>query len=210
MRRVSRIARGFLLASSIAAATAFFTDLVLRPSQDRANGEQYAVYSSYLQRGLTGNSHDLGDEKGLVVIHAETIVSDQFVNKSKFNQYRFLLGSAGNAEKNIAQLRPSVLFEFFISNLREERLERRFTLSAAYALATEEEMSLYPPEQFLKRFRGSYGYLTFSRVGFNRDLTEAFFYTEHVCGLCGVGRYVFMRKVNGQWVVEGTSSTWIS
>jgi hypothetical protein len=62
----------------------------------------------------------------------------------------------------------------------------------------------------MHRFPQNYGYLTFSRVAFNRDLTEAFFYTEHVCGLRGEGRFVFVKKVIGVWIVDRTASTWIS
>jgi hypothetical protein len=58
-------------------------------------------------------------------------------------------------------------------------------------------MSLYPLQAFFARFPSSYGALTFSRVAFNRDLTEAFFYTEHLCGLCGEGKFVYMRKTGG-------------
>jgi hypothetical protein len=74
-------------------------------------------------------------------------------------------------------------------------------LPARYEIATEQEMKLYPPEAFLARFPTSYGALTFSRVAFNRDLTEAFFYTEHLSGFCGEGKYVYMQKTGGKWVV---------
>jgi hypothetical protein len=60
-------------------------------------------------------------------------------------------------------------------------------------------MKLYPSEAFFARFPSSYGALTFSRIAFNRDLTEAFFYTEHLCGLCGEGKFVYMRKTDGKW-----------
>ena len=39
---------------------------------------------------------------------------------------------------------------------------------------------------------------------------EAIFYPEHACGLCGEGKYVLMRKINGKWMVQGESGTWIS
>ena len=142
----------------------------------------------------------MGNRSGLVVIQGNTM------NR---RGYGLLLG-ASHAKANIPQLRGSVQFEFFVTNLLDERLERRFHLSARYEVATQQETALYPFEQFTRRFPDSYGYLTFSRVAFNRDLTEAFFYTEHVCGMCGKGEYVFMRKLDGNWVVEHTALTWIS
>jgi hypothetical protein len=102
------------------------------------------------------------------------------------------------------------VFEFWAANVCDATLERRFQLPARYEVATEQEMKLYPSEAFFARFPSSYGALTFSRVAFNRDLTEAFFYTEHLCGLCGEGKFVYMRKTGGNWAVADTASTWIS
>jgi hypothetical protein len=102
------------------------------------------------------------------------------------------------------------VFEFWVANLRDIMLERKFQLPGRYELATEEEMRLFPSAAFVARFPNSYGVLTFSRIAFNRDLTEAFFYTEHLCGLCGEGRFVVMRKTGSKWVVAETALTWIS
>jgi hypothetical protein len=184
--------------------------LAFRPSAGQADVEQYAVYSAYIEPNLTGDSHDLGGRRELVVINESTEFPNRLAGKSTLDQFRFLLGHAGHVRAAIPSLRRSVLFEFFLANLRDERLERRLQLSANYELATEQETDLYPSEQFMQRFPQNYGYLTLSRVAFNRDLTQAFFYTEHICGLCGDGKYVLMKKVKGIWVLDGTASTWIS
>ncbi|SRR6266700_349112 len=210
MKRLKRLAGWFVVILCFTAFSAPLAHLAFRPNPRLADAEQYVVYSSYIQLGLTGESHALGNKRGPVVIHGTTIVSDRLANKSKPNQFRFVLGTAGHTNAVMSQLKPSVLLEFFVANLDDEKLERQFGLSATYELATEQEMDLYPSEQFSKRFPNSYGYLTFSRIGFNHDLTEALFYTEHICGLCGEGKYVFMRKINGRWDVDGTASTWIS
>jgi len=75
---------------------------------------------------------------------------------------------------------------------------------------TNSELVLYPNESFEKQFPGNYGYHTFTRVGFNRQLTEAIFDTEHMCGLCGEGKYVYMRKLDGKWVMMGEDVRWVS
>jgi hypothetical protein len=201
MGHSNRLMRWAVIASAAIVAILLLTLRALCPDADRVESEQYAVYSAYIEPNLTGESHDLGDRSGLVVIQENTI------NR---RGYGSLFSSTRHVKANIPQLRGSVLFELFITNLLDERLERRFHLSAKYELGTQQEINLYPFEQFTRRFPDSYGYLTFSRVAFNRDLTKAFFYTEHICGLCGEGKYVFMRKVNGNWVVERTASTWIS
>ena len=210
MKHLKRLTSWAMIAVGAMVAVLLLAHLVLRPNAELVDAEQYIVYSAYIDPGLTGDSHDLGSPDGLIVIHRNTIISNQFITTNKLNQYSFLLGSLGRAKAAIPQLRRSVLFEFFIANLRDEQLESRFRLTAKYEFPTEQEMNLYPTDQFMRRFPHSYGYLTFSRVAFNRDLTEAFFYTEHVCGLCGEGKYVFMRKIDGSWIVESTASTWVS
>jgi hypothetical protein len=176
------------------------------PNPQLAASEQYHVLSAYIERNLTGESHDLDDGTGLVVIGGQAAL----VNSSKFKQYVALVASTGRAKANIPVLSRSLVFEFWAANVHDLTLERRFHLRSRYEIATEQEMKLYPSEAFFARFPSSYGVLTFSRVAFNRDLTQAFFYTEHLCGLCGEGKFVYMRKMDGKWVVAGSSSTWVS
>jgi hypothetical protein len=199
MKRPLRLTRRLFVTLCVVIVGLFFAYLVLRPSPSHASAEQYAVYAAYIELGLTGDSHDLGDKRGLLVIQASTTMSS-----------RSVLFSSRHLRDTIPGLKPFLILEFFLSSLQEEQLERRFTLTARYELATQQEIDLYATEQFSRRFPDNYGYLTFSRIGFSRDLTEAVFYTEHACGMCGEGKYVFMRKVNGHWMIEGEAPTWIS
>lgn len=210
MKRLLRVARWLLIALGLGVVALFAAHLALRPNPELAASEQYHVLSTYIEPNLTGESHDLGDRNGLVVIDGRTTFSEPLVNSNKFKQYVSLLASTGHAKAKIRQLRRSLVFEFWAANLLDVTLERRFQLPARYELATEQEIKLYPSEAFFARFPSSYGALTFSRVAFKRELTEAFFYTEHLCGLCGEGKFVYMRKTGGKWVVADTASTWIS
>jgi hypothetical protein len=54
------------------------------------------------------------------------------------------------------------------------------------------------------------GLIILSGVGFNPARTQAVFYIDHFCGLCGGGRYVLMEKINGSWRVRGEHYIWIS
>jgi len=210
MKRLFRVLRWLLVVFVVAVLTGVVSHIALRPNPDTANTEQYAVLSAYIEPGLTGYSHDLGGRKGLVVIAARTTFSQALVNSTKFKQYTSLVLSTGHAKANIHQLSRALVFEFWATNLWDVTLERRLQLPARYELATEAEMNVYPYEAFFRRFPDSYGALTFSRVAFNRDLTEAFFYTEHLCGLCGEGKFVYMRKTAGKWAVIDAAGTWIS
>lgn len=175
---------------------------VLRPDSARADAEQYLVISDYLTQGLTGESHSLGDRAGMVVIDGST--------RGGLRSGLFLVGTFSYARRNsnLSSLVP--LVNLLTSNLRSEKFQKSFVLPARYELMTESESVLYPSEAFEKRFPGNYGYHTFTRIGFNHDLTEAVFYTEHMCGLCGEGKFVYMRKQSGKWVVIGTAGTWVS
>jgi hypothetical protein len=182
MKRLVRVLRWLLVVFVVAVLIVVVIHVALRPNPDAANAEQYAVLSAYIEPGLTGFSHDLGSRKGLVVIAARTTFSQPIRNSNKFKQYTSLVLSTGHAKSTIHQLSRSLLLEFWATNLSDVTLESKFQLPTRYELATEGEMNLYPYEAFFRRFPGSYGALTFSRVAFSRDLTEAFFYTEHLCG----------------------------
>jgi len=210
MKRLIRVLRWLLVAFVMAILAALVVHLVLRPSSEAADAEQYTVLSAYIESGLTGSSHDLGSRERLVVIAARTTFSDAIVDSNRFAQYRSLVLSTRHAKATIHQLSRSLLFEYWVANLRDVVLEPKFQLPARYELATENEMKLFPHDGFAKRFPNSYGALTFSRVAFNRELTQAFFYTEHLCGLCGEGKFVYMQKIAGKWVVDNSAGTWIS
>jgi len=210
MKRLFGAVRWLLIAFGLGVVALFAAHLALRPNSKLAASEQYHVLSAYLEPNLRGESHDLGSSSELVVIEGRTTFSEPLVNSSKLKQYVALLASTSRAKAKIPQLRRSLVFEFWATNMRDLTLERRFQLPARYEIATEQEMKLYPSEAFFARFPSSYGALTFSRVAFNRDLTEAFFYTEHLCGLCGEGKFVYMRKTAGKWAVADTARTWIS
>src|SRR6476660_6517230 len=64
--------------------------------------------------------------------------------------------------------------------------------------------------EFDARFPDNLGSIAVSRAGVNLSETEAIFYIDHFCGLCGGGRYVLMRKITGTWKVIDEHYTWIS
>ena len=68
MKRVLRLTRWFFVTLYVAVTGLFFAHLLLRPSLSHSSAEQYAVYAAYIERGLTGDSHDLGDRRGQVGI----------------------------------------------------------------------------------------------------------------------------------------------
>jgi hypothetical protein len=210
VKRLKRLVKAALFLFCLAAGLLVISHLVLRPNPTLADAEQYAVLSAYIQPRLTGDSHDLGSQHVAVIIFRNPTYSSQLRDNTRLRQYALLVASTQLRKAAMPSLMPAILFEFYATNLRSTPFKRQFQLSAPYELASMEDLQLYPSNQFWTRFPSAYGYLTFSRIAFNRHLTEAFFYTEHICGMCGEGKFVLMRKVEGKWVVQDTASTWIS
>jgi hypothetical protein len=96
---------------------------------------------------------------------------------------------------------------FVFLNLLSTPLRRKFQLTGEYQLASLWD---YESPQFDQKYPNSYGLIRLSSVGFNGNQTEAYFYIEHICGLCGGGRYVLMRKTNGKWTTVDEDWVWVS
>lgn len=200
--------RKFLQAATVACAAAMLvsTGLIFDslPNRGRAERQQYAVYSAYIENGLTGESHSLGDRRGTLLIAADATMVGDFKGLQRL---RATVGLALNLHSRSSPPRSSLILGLVIANLRTHRLDRRFTISAKYQLL---DYSVLVGSKIIERFPQSYGFLTFSSVAFNSDMTDALFYTEHMCGLCGGGEFVLMHKTGGSWMIADRYGTWVS
>ncbi|CAA9455713.1 MAG: hypothetical protein AVDCRST_MAG14-1583 [uncultured Rubrobacteraceae bacterium] len=71
-------------------------------------------------------------------------------------------------------------------------------------LSAEEFHSIFEDldgwKKFYLRFPEAYGIVEFSRVGFDRDMTQALVYASHQTGwLSGIRSYWFFSKLDGTW-----------
>lgn len=157
--------------------------------------EQYAVYSAYLSQGLLTNDHDYGDGHGLLVI------LDHSVRAGAVHAFPLV-----SAKMNR---------DLQLQSLHSVHFDRRFSLPTAYKLVSSDKLveksgviAELTPEERKASFGG---YITLSRVSFDRTRTLALFYTEHLaCSLCGGGNLVLMQKQQGQWKVIDDYSPWVS
>ena len=78
-----------------------------------------------------------------------------------------------------------------LANIGDTPIERQFQLLGIYEVASCKQTESLQCEE---KFPNNYGHVVLSSVGFNIGRSEAFFYIEHICGLCGGGRYVLMRE----------------
>jgi hypothetical protein len=167
--------------------------------------EQYAVWSSYLNLADHGDSHDLPGRPTLTVIKNRTLALGS--DRGIIGRLSSFCSEVSHARR-IDGLGASTFLSFLLMNLRVRTIERRFLLPGNYAIADHHETE---STDFQKTFPNSYGYVVLSSVGFNAEHTEAYFYVEHICGLCGSGRYVLLQKTErGDWQIADEQYTWIS
>jgi hypothetical protein len=64
---------------------------------------------------------------------------------------------------------------------------------------------------FYQKYRNSIGILSFSNIAYNATKTQATLEMTHGCGsLCGEGRVIVLQKVNNEWTVITSKTTWMS
>jgi hypothetical protein len=167
----------------------------------RCAGEEYAVYSAYLSEGLLSDAHDWGvDGPVQVVVKSTTNVSENLRIRALY---------VFDRRVDFDQLERSTRVSYLVRNIFSTRLTAKFQLPRFATLAFTSRSDYSSPE-FQKEFPRNQGVTVLSGVGFNRDRTQAVFYMDHFCGLCGGGRYVLMTKVDGVWHVQDEHSTWSS
>ena len=66
-------------------------------------------------------------------------------------------------------------------------------------------------ESFYKRYPKAKSLIGLSRVGFNKELTEAVVYVEFSCGpLCGSGKLAYLKRGLFGWFVELVEGLWVA
>jgi len=90
-------------------------------------------------------------------------------------------------------------------------------LGFQYKLVSEQEVEKFFHDGgegwrgFYQKYPHASGLITLSRIGFNRDHTEAFVYDTYSCGgLCGEGNYVVLTKIGSVWWIQDTACIWES
>lgn len=121
-------------------------------------------------------------------------------------------GSSVSEEAWFAQSSKITRASFFLNSVFSRNLSTDVRLpSGARAVFVDPSDLGAKVGDFEARFPDNFGYFVVSHVGLNLNKTEALLYVDHFCGgLCGGGKYVLMRKVNGVWYVIESHVTWVS
>ena len=169
--------------------------------RERNKEEEYRVYSAYLSEGLLNDAHDWSTGGPVQVVIGERTISG--------GNLRFRLFSLFDRRVHFDELQTSTWASYLARNLFRTRIQTKFALPtrATVCITTDSE---YGSQEFQRKFPGNMGLVALSGVGFNASRSQAVFYIDHFCGLCGGGRYVLMQKVSGVWRVQNEHYTWIS
>ncbi|HEU0180378.1 MAG TPA: hypothetical protein VFV58_39580 [Blastocatellia bacterium] len=174
---------------------------------DFVKTREYVVYSALLDE-INESPRD-GKEVNLLVINDQTEGPDKRCVPDEIAQWY--------GEVKSDELKP--LFENLIEKNKDTKpLYRKFKVNRQYVLLNMqnfvsmfEKRELDGWNEFYKKYPGSSGYITFSRVGFNSDETKALIYRQTNCGgLCGYGGYILLSKDNGAWKEIGSYGCWES
>ena len=159
------------------------------PSPTIRSRETYSALSAYINHQY-GDLNDSEHRQRIVVIYQRS---------DRYSRLRWLSRPASAPRL----LRWEQIFS------RSTSFEKRFTLQAPYTFtdhASPDTPDLPAAEQELV----GTGTLVFSNLSFNHSGTLALFYVEDLCGLCGQGEYVLMKKENGRWEIASEQITWVS
>lgn len=167
----------------------------------RSAGEEYAVYSAYLSDGLLHDAHDWGSSGPVQVVVKSTT--------SPGGNFRINALYVFDSRANFAQLDRSARASYLVRNLFPTQILAKFRLPRFATLLISSRSDYFSPE-FQEEFPHNQGVIVLSGVGFNRARTQAVFYIDHFCGLCGGGSYVLMEKIDGTWRLQDMHSTWVS
>lgn len=166
--------------------------------------EEYAVYSALLEKLF------VKDDVKLLVIRKQTLFS--------INNY-FIRTAVEESFSDMKKLFSSVSEDAFrdyrIKNQYPSILSSKFILSVKYVFTDEFEFNKDKDAAWIASFFEKYpdarGIIQLSKIGFNKDRTEAFVFAEFICSpLCSGGNNILLEKNSGVWKVKEKFEGWKS
>jgi hypothetical protein len=176
---------------------------------------EYEVLSAWLGNKITPNARDNGLSQ--IVIYDTTDSDDDHLLRDDKGQPIPWEKEAESLRKKASFLQQSTLDAYRRVNARPAFLRRSLHPSMDYQIVSSAQLEpifcyhcgFWPA--YYKQFPRSQGLLTFSRVGFSADGTQAFFYYSNRCeGLCGTGECVIMKRHDGRWAIQQEIGMWVS
>ena len=176
---------------------------------------EYDALSAWLGKKMTPKAGGNGLRQ--IVIYDTTDSDDDHLLRDDNGQPIPWKKEAESLRNKASRLQQSTLDAYRKANARPAFLRRSLYPSIDYQIVSSAQLGpifchhcgFWPA--YYKQFPRSQGLLTFSRVGFSADGTQAFFYYSNRCeGLCGRGEYVVMERHDGRWVIQQEIGMWVS
>jgi len=166
--------------------------------QTEISPDEYAVYDAVIGDLFAGDKVT-PDQAGKV--SAKLLLIENHTVKYPSD------GSTLNARYYLtASISPETLADYERQNNSPEVLKRSLNISLYYLLINSAESKRSVADL---RGREVQGTVSVSRVGFNRDRTEALVYRSYICGgLCGYGSVLFLKRADNRWKVETKATLW--
>ena len=162
---------------------------------DQISAEDYAVYTA----ALADPSYRDGRS---VVIRDRTFKYPELKEESALND--FVAKTPGVLDDTVK--------DFELKNKKGHRLENLFKLKVATTLVNSQEMDEMFDRDFIaawqtveEKYPNSVGIISLSRIGFDREKTQAIVYIGRGCGpICGESRFFLLVKEAGHWSVRSS------
>jgi len=177
----------------------------------RLNSDEEA---NEIYRVLVHRQFIVNDEIQLIVIQAETTSCPMYEDESVKEKFGVTEEFHQMMSKSMPEAEVQTLDNYLLMNKTGQKL-KVWNLGVNSVIVTNSDLPDSKFENFWDRFYRKYpnspGLMFFSKVGFNDRHEQAFLYMAKSCGgLCGVGKYVLLNKVNGEWVVSNEQELWVS
>lgn len=165
---------------------------------ETSEGERYAVYSAILNEKYKDRFVLIAD-KTSPGFFGQTISADRIAGVSEATIAEY--NNANKSDEPMQNAFTKDLHYLIISDAEQKRL---------YTVNGWQELKKKFPEAGTK-YPMTGGVITFSRIGFNPERTEALVAVNYSCpALCGWGGFYFLKKRDGAWAIESESTSWVS
>jgi hypothetical protein len=176
----------------------------------QVSSEEYAVYTAVIEKLFAGNkvTFDTQSPVKLLVIRSRTLDENHPLIKRHEYSWEYTI-------KQLASISQDTIADYKAKNKELHPLKDSSNLKIKHVLVEDESLSRILKEgrweEFYEQYPDSGGFISFSQVGFNPEMNQAFVYFEHWCQrLCGSGIYVLLDKGAEGWKVTKLHRAWIS
>ncbi len=183
------------------------------PSTDAVTSDEYAIYSAVLNKAFAGGKVQH------IVVGDHTMMD--------FPPIMMGMSGFGDTMKEIRETAAKdTLKDYGQKNKTAIPLQNRFSTLVPVVLISEserdkifeikgqgEKKTANPAgmKELQRLYPNSQGFANLSRIGFDKNASQALVYVGNICGgLCGDGRVFFLVSEGGSWKVKLSAVTWVS